>query len=794
MYKRFQYISFVFVVLITLVASLLLPTAALADDTPPPTNPPQVVTTDAGATGSPTNAAATQPASIEVASTNAAPTDAAATQSASTDGDSTKAASTDAAATQPASTNAASTNAPPTDTAATQSASPDVASTDAATQPASTEVVLTNTAPSDAAAAQSPAIVTPTDVATQPAVTQTPSTKVSDSETTAGTPVASAVMALADSGSVLTDQNGNAIPLASQQAADILAAGDPYIIRGGTTYHFSTIQAAINFSNAGEVIYVEPGTYTEQLQIQKAITVQGTAPGVIVQSPSSLPLSFTTSAEHHPIIYVHDTNDVSLVDLTVDGGGLGNTYNYDRFDGVAYYNAGGTIQNNTIRDITDTPLDGMQRGVGIYAYNADGSPRTLDVIGNTILDYQKNGMALSGNNLVVDVENNTVTGAGPTNQIAQNGIQVSYGATGKVIGNTVSGNYWTGKYAGPGNNDPATDPNADSAAGILIYEPGSSALDISNNTLTDNQIGIASVAAASLNIHDNTIQGPDHIGYGYPVGIMITDESGWSTDVGLGTNGSITGNEITLNDYGILLLDTAGSAANVEVHQNSITSNRLYGIYNSVFNSSQTTYTDAMDNWWGVSLGPLDPSTGTDHCGLAQSNPGVPANGVSPCVLYHPWLTTDPFASSGGSGGNGHSVSAEPATPIIPITGGQPTTIDCGSPTMTVEVGNTDAIFTGLCGYEVVVELITPEDLPGAMNQNQKFVTGVVITLLKDGRAVDALPVGTSIQVSYLKPSGDASIMAWNGSSWVEKPASNSGDRAIANLDKPVVTTVLVTH
>jgi len=66
--------------------------------------------------------------------------------------------------------------------------------------------------------------------------------------------------------------------------------------------------------------------------------------------------------------------------------------------------------------------------------------------------------------------------------------------------------------------------------------------------------------------------------------------------------------------------------------------------------------------------------------------------------------------------------------------------------------------------------------------------------LLKDGRVVDVLPAGTSIQVSYLKPSGDASIMAWNGSSWVEEPASNSGDRAIANLDKPVVTTVLVTH
>jgi len=65
-------------------------------------------------------------------------------------------------------------------------------------------------------------------------------------------------MALADSGSVLTDQNGNAIPLASQQAADIWQAGDPYIIRGGTTYHFSTIQAAINFSMPGKLFTWSP--------------------------------------------------------------------------------------------------------------------------------------------------------------------------------------------------------------------------------------------------------------------------------------------------------------------------------------------------------------------------------------------------------------------------------------------------------------------------------------------------------------------------------------------------------
>ena len=91
-----------------------------------------------------------------------------------------------------------------------------------------------------------------------------------------------------------------------------------------------------------------------------------------------------------------------------------------------------------------------------------------------------------------------------------------------------------------------------------------------------------------------------------------------------------------------------------------------------------------------------------------------------------------------------------------------------------------------------MLEPITAEDLPGVMNQNQKFVTGVVLTLLKDGKVVDSLPAGTGIQVSYLKTAGNASIMAWNGSSWVEKPTSMNGNRVIANLEAPV-TTVLVT-
>ena len=70
-------------------------------------------------------------------------------------------------------------------------------------------------------------------------------------------------------------------------------------------------------------------------------------------------------------------------------------------------------------------------------------------------DYQKNGITLTGtvNGTVIG---NTVTGDGPINYIAQNGIQVGYGASALVRGNTVSGNNYT--------------PTSYTACGLLFFE------------------------------------------------------------------------------------------------------------------------------------------------------------------------------------------------------------------------------------------------------------------------------------------------------------------------------------
>jgi hypothetical protein len=244
---------------------------------------------------------------------------------------------------------------------------------------------------------------------------------------------------------------------------------------GSGTYYigynaFNTIQAGVNAVAAGGTVHVAAGTFVEQVEITKDITVQGAGPTTIIQSPATLPLSYTTSAQNKPVVYVHDTANAVVENLVVDGNGMGNA-NY-RFMGVSYYRAGGLIESITVKGVRDNPIDGMQAGNAIYAY-ADASPtRNLEVSQCTVLDFQKNGITINGSYLVGNVHDNIVTGAGPVNFIAQNGIQFGYGATGVIANNEVSGFSYT--------------PNPESD-GILIYQAAAS---VTNNIAGNCDTGV----------------------------------------------------------------------------------------------------------------------------------------------------------------------------------------------------------------------------------------------------------------------------------------------------------------
>ncbi len=419
-----------------------------------------------------------------------------------------------------------------------------------------------------------------------------------------------------------------------------------------------TIQAAVTAATAGDTIEVMPGTYVEQIEITKNLTMVGAVSGgSIIQSPATLPISFTTSYANKPIVYIHGGATVNLQYLTVDGNGQGN--NNFRFIGVAYYDAGGTVDHLTIVHVRETPANGDQHGNGLYGYNDDGISRTLTVTNNSISDFQKNGITLNGTNLTVNVSGNTVTGYGAISFTAQNGIQIGYGTTGTVgPANTISGFSYT--------------PGTWSAAGILIFDSDAT---IQNNLVSNSQIGI-STNEGNVTILGNTVTASTaSVGTNAYWGIDVGDPPHAKPspfDAGLTlpkskalTKGPLGPSVLTANVAGNSLLANgpiSASSAGLEFdagYQGSLNMNATasgntisgwgYGVYTSqcvtptytcyggVFSSASVNYNNisgnsvglgndsasytvnATDNWWGSAAGPVSPNNGVS--GLVTTSP-----------------------------------------------------------------------------------------------------------------------------------------------------------------------------
>ena len=157
-----------------------------------------------------------------------------------------------------------------------------------------------------------------------------------------------------------------------------------------------------------------------------------------------------------------------------DAGNPGSVDGADVF-GANYFgvlNDGGTVDvtNSSIHDIGESPLDGSQHGNAVVYRNGAGGT----VSGNAVTHYQKNGITIRDDGTTASVEDNVVTGEGPVGYIAQNGIQISYGASALVRGNTVSGNWYT--------------PATVTACGLLFYQ--ADGVKQQANHLFDNQTNL----------------------------------------------------------------------------------------------------------------------------------------------------------------------------------------------------------------------------------------------------------------------------------------------------------------
>jgi len=144
-------------------------------------------------------------------------------------------------------------------------------------------------------------------------------------------------------------------------------------------------------------------------------------------------------------------------------------------------------------------LFGCQDGLAIYVESGymTGGTAVVTIENNSVHDYDKNGITADGSGTVATIIGNYVVGIGATPLIAQNGIQVSDGATGSVKNNTVTDDNYISPNGGPYY----------SATGILLYDSGtlSAGITVSGNTVSSSQGGIVTYGDSFGTADNNSI-------------------------------------------------------------------------------------------------------------------------------------------------------------------------------------------------------------------------------------------------------------------------------------------------
>lgn len=265
---------------------------------------------------------------------------------------------------------------------------------------------------------------------------------------------------------------------------------------------FNSIQEAIDAAPEDATVRVKEGTYEEVIKINKSMWLQGEGADSTIIKPS---------IELNAIVTVSGQGvSAKITGFTVQGPCT--VKGPESFLAGILIRDGAycEIRENIIKDIKEVPnLAGMQRGIGVFVGKESwGTTGTATIEDNVICGYQKGGIVVDNVGSEADIIGNQITGWGETPVIAQNGIQVSRGATAIVQENTVSGHWYTGDNW--------------SSAGILLYEAGDTT--VTGNTLNKNQVAIYTNSRASFPAVLNNSFGTADLSNGLDVNVK-TD--GW---------------------------------------------------------------------------------------------------------------------------------------------------------------------------------------------------------------------------------------------------------------------------
>lgn len=245
---------------------------------------------------------------------------------------------------------------------------------------------------------------------------------------------------------------------------------------------FTRIQDAVDAASSGSRIRICKGTYVEQVTISKALDLEADS-GAILMPASMLANSVSLSSGRAiaAALLVANATNVTVRGLTFDGANSGITQCAPDLIGIYFQNASGEVDRVAVRNFKlAASLNGCQSGTGVFIQSGNGGMSQVEIHRSTIHDFQKNGITANEIGTSASIDENVVTGLGPTTGAAQNGIQIGFGAAGSIQNNTVTNNVWA----------PCTSVATCTAVATNILVTQSDGVIVKDNVAGLSQVGI----------------------------------------------------------------------------------------------------------------------------------------------------------------------------------------------------------------------------------------------------------------------------------------------------------------
>ncbi len=321
----------------------------------------------------------------------------------------------------------------------------------------------------------------------------------------------------------------------------------------GPIADYTSIQAAVDAAANGDTIIVYPGAYTENVDVNKELTIESDS-----GNPDDTVVRVADPSEH--IFYV-TANNVIISGFTVTGA-ISN-----RKAGIYLYGIEGCVVNNNI--VTDNSY-----GIDLL-YSNDNMLKDNNALNNTF-----SGIGMSGSS------GNTLT----SNTVSDNQVGIFIGDSkgNTLTGNIASNNSYDGIFLASASNNTLSNNNIWGNIECGILQSYSTKNTLNNNNIWSNVIGISLIGSSG-----NTLAGNIASNNSYS-GIDLADYSEGNT---------LTGNIVSNNQVGIDISDSNDNT----LTSNTASKNKDYGIslcssgnnliYNNYFNNTRKAYDDGNNIW-----------------------------------------------------------------------------------------------------------------------------------------------------------------------------------------------------